>query len=88
MRFSNPAEQNITTEIFRVANVIERWPRAVYEIEDLNGTAIEGQFYREEQTPVHITDRTAYKIDKILDNKGQTRHSRIYLPLARLESEH
>jgi len=33
----------------------------------LNGTPIDGQFYRDELTPVQITDRTAYMIDKILD---------------------
>jgi len=42
-------------------------PRAVYELKDLNGTPIDGQFYREELTPVRITHRTSYKIDKILD---------------------
>ena len=69
MRFAKAAEQNFSTEIFKVAKVIVRWPRAVYELEDLNGTPIEGQFYREELTPVRITDRISYKIDKILDNR-------------------
>jgi hypothetical protein len=54
---------------FQVAKVIERRPQAIYEFEDLNGTHIDGQFYREELAPVRITDRTAYKIDKILDKR-------------------
>ena len=48
---------------------MESLPRAVYELEDLNGTPIDGQLYREELTPVRITVRTAYKIDKILDKR-------------------
>ena len=34
LRFAKPAEQNFSTEIFRVANVIDRWPRVVYVLED------------------------------------------------------
>jgi len=64
MRFAKAAEQNYSTEIFKVANVIERRPCEFYELEDLNGTPIDGQFYRVELSPVRINDRTAYKIDK------------------------
>jgi len=67
MKFAMGGEQTFSTEIFRITKVIERRPRPVYEFEDLNKTAIEGQFYAEELTPVRITEETAYKIDKILD---------------------
>jgi len=69
MRFTRAAEQNFSTEIFRVAKVIDRRPRVVYELKYLNATLIYDQFYREELTPVRIIDRNAYKIDKILDKK-------------------
>ena len=49
--------------------MINRTPRPVYELEDLNGTSIEGQFYGEELTSVRVTSRTSYKIDKILDKR-------------------
>jgi len=62
IRFGKAAEQNFSTEIFRYAKVIERRPRVVYELEDLNHTHIDSQFYREELTPVRITERNAYKI--------------------------
>ena len=62
-------EQTFSTEIFRITKVIERRPRPVYEFEDLNKTAIEGQFYAEELTPVRITEETEYKIDKIIDKR-------------------
>jgi len=67
MRFPKAVEQIFSTETFRVTKVIGRRPRVVYELEDLNGTLIEGQFSREELTPVRITDRTSFKIEKILD---------------------
>jgi hypothetical protein len=40
-RFAKGAEQNYTTEIFQIKNVIYRTPRPVYELEDLNETLIE-----------------------------------------------
>jgi len=66
MEFAKAAEQNFSTQIFRIVKAIHRSPRADYELEDLNGTPIYGQFYQEELTPVRITSRTTYKIDKIL----------------------
>jgi len=32
---------------------------------------MEGQFYQEELTPVHITKEKTYKIDKILDRRNR-----------------
>jgi len=69
MRFAKAAEPNLNTESFNVAKVIERRSRTVSELEYLNGTPIDGQFYREELTPVRITDWTSYKIYKILDKR-------------------
>ena len=69
MKFSKGAEQNYGLEIFRITKVIQRSPRTVHELEDLNETPIEGQFYQAELTPVRITKQTAYKIDKILDKR-------------------
>jgi len=45
MKFTKSAEQNLSTEIYRIAKVIERRRRPLYELENLNGTPIEGQFY-------------------------------------------
>jgi len=69
MKFAKGAEQNFSTDIFRIAKVIERRPRPLYELKDLNDTPIDGQFYQEELTPVRVTRRTVYKIDKILDKR-------------------
>jgi len=78
MKFAKSAEQNFGTEIFRIANVIERRSRTLYELEDLNWTPIEDQFYQEELTQVRVTRPTVYKIDKIL-NKGVRRGILEYL---------
>jgi len=69
MKFVKCGEQNFSTETFRIAKVIERRPRPVYELEDLNRSPINGQFYQEELTPVRVTKITVYKIDKILDER-------------------
>jgi len=47
IKFAKGGEQNFSTEIFRITKVIQRRPRPVYELEDLNKTPIEGQFYGE-----------------------------------------
>jgi hypothetical protein len=79
-KFKIGAEENFSREIFRIYKAIKMTPRPVYELEDLNKTPIEGQFYQEEQTPVRITKQTVYKIDKILDKRVR-RGSREYLVL-------
>ena len=57
MKFAKGGEQNYTTEIFKVSKVVHRTPRPVFELEDLRGQEIEGQFYSEELVPVRITNR-------------------------------
>jgi len=52
-----------------IIKVIDRRPCAVYELDDLNGTPIDGQIYQEKLTTVRIISRTTYKIDKILDKR-------------------
>ena len=69
MKFAKGAEQNFSTKIFRIAKVIERRPLPLYELKDSNDTPIDGQFYQEELTPVRVTSRTVYKMDKILDKR-------------------
>ena len=52
-----------------IVKVIHRRLRVVYELEDLNGTPIDGQFYSEELTPLPITSRTTYNLNKILEKR-------------------
>jgi len=54
------SKEHYTTEIFRIIKVIRRTPRPVYELEDLNGKVIDGQFYGEELTGVHNTKRKTF----------------------------
>ena len=44
IKFAKGSEQNYTDEIFRIVKIIRRTPRPVYDLEDLNGLLIEGQF--------------------------------------------
>jgi len=57
MTFAKGGEKNFSTQIFRITKVIERRPRPVYELEDLNKMPIEGQFYGEEMTPIRISNK-------------------------------
>ena len=69
MKFAKGGEQNFSTELFRITEVIERRPQTVYKLEDLKKKPIEGEFYGEELTPARISKHTSYKIDKILDKR-------------------
>ena len=69
MKFAKGYEQNFTTGIFRNPKVIERIPRPVYELHNLNKTPIDDQFYQEDLNPIRVTRRTLHKIDKILDKR-------------------
>jgi hypothetical protein len=54
----------ISTEIFQIINLIRRTPWTIYELQNLNGTAIDGMFYQGELVPVQISKRTVFKMDK------------------------
>jgi len=69
MKFAKGGEQNFSTQIFRIAKVIDRRPRPVFELEDLNRTPIDYQFNKEELTPARVTKSTVYKLDKIMDER-------------------
>jgi len=69
MKFAKGGEENFSTEIFRIAKVIQRRPRPIYELEDLKKKPVEEQFYWMELTPVRISKQYTYKIDKILDQR-------------------
>jgi len=69
LKFAKNVLQNFSTEIFRIAKLIERRPRLLYELEALNGTPIEDQFYQEELTRVRVTSRSVSQIDKILNKR-------------------
>ena len=71
LKFAKGGEQNYTTEIFRISKIIRRIPRPVYELRDLLGKHIDGQFYAEELSPVTVTNATTYAIDKILRRRGR-----------------
>ena len=45
---------------------MRRIPRPVYELQELLGKHIDGQFYAEYLSPVLVTKKTTYAIDKIL----------------------
>ena len=46
-KFAMGSEQKNEDKIYRIVKVIRRTPRPVYELEDQNGTLVEGQFYGE-----------------------------------------
>ena len=50
---------------------MRRAPRPIYELHDMLGKRIDGQFYAEELSPFLVTKTTTYAIDKILGKRGR-----------------
>jgi hypothetical protein len=67
-----------TTEMFQIHKVVPQTPRPVYELVDLLGKHIEGQFYAEELSPVIVTKKTVYLIDKILRRSVRKGSSEVF----------
>jgi hypothetical protein len=65
-KFAKSAEQNHSTEVFSIIEVIPRTPRPVYGLEDLNKQPIDGQFYEEVLAAVRITEQNQFQLDKIM----------------------
>ena len=57
VKFAKGLKQNYTVETFRIVKDIRR-NRPVYELDDLNGKSIEGQFFGEELSSVRVTKRS------------------------------
>jgi len=69
IKLAKLGEQNFSTEMFRIAKVIERRPRPFYDLEDIYRTPIESQLYQDELTPVRANRGKVYTINKILDER-------------------
>jgi len=69
IKFAKGPEPNFSTQTFRITNLIEMRPCLLYELEDLKGTPIDRQFLQVELTTFHVTRRTVYGTDKILDKR-------------------
>jgi hypothetical protein len=79
MRFAKWAEQNYSTEIFKISVVINTRPRLIYERYGLNDTPIDGKFYQEELSPVGISKQTVYKRDKILRRRTRRGIRKVFI---------
>jgi transposase InsO family protein len=66
LKFAKGYEQTFSTEIFQVVKVIHRMPQPVYELIELQGRPIEGQFYNYELVKVTVSPETEFQIDKIV----------------------
>jgi len=68
--FAKGYEQTFSTEIFSVVKVIHRVLQLVYELSDLQGRRIEGQFYNYKLVKVTVTPQTEFQIDKIVRTRN------------------
>jgi phosphopantetheine adenylyltransferase len=66
VKFTKGYEQTFSKEIFQVVKVIHRMPQPVFELTDLQGRPIKGQFYNYELVKVIVSSETECQIDKIV----------------------
>ena len=64
MKYTKGAERNFSWDIYRIKKIINKIVSPFHELEELNKTPIEGQFYQEELTPVRIFKHNTYKTGK------------------------
>jgi transposase InsO family protein len=69
--FAKGYEQTYSTEVFRVAKVIQRRPQPVYQLTDLQGRLIEGLFYNYELVKITLTPDTEFQIHKIVRTRNK-----------------
>lgn len=68
--FQKGYETNWSDEIFTIESIINRFPRVVYTLRDLEGEPIVGTFYSKELQKVTYLPTIEYKIDKIVRSRG------------------
>ena len=77
VKFAKGYERTFSTEIFGVVKVIPSVPQPVYELSDLQGRPIEGQFYNYELIKVTVSPQTEFQIVKLVrtrNNDGIKEH--------------
>lgn len=78
-KFEQGYLQNWSDEIFVVIKCLKRKP-PVYKLKDVDGETLQGTFYSWELQKVHKNLQTSYfKVEKILDTKGQGRQKMYYV---------
>jgi len=71
VKFAKGYEQTFSTEIFRVAEVIQRVPQTVYEMTELQDLPMESQFYNYLLVKVTVSPQTEFEIDKIVRTRNK-----------------
>ena len=71
VKYAKGYEQTFSTQIFPVANVIQRVPQPVYELTDLQDRPTEGQFYNYELIKVTVSPQTEFEIHKIVHTRNK-----------------
>lgn len=75
--FEKSYEQSYTDEIFKIVRVLKTLP-VTYKLQDYYEKPIIGSFYQEELTGVIVPPNKAYRLEKVIKQKGQGK-SRRYL---------
>jgi hypothetical protein len=66
--FEKAYYQNFTSELFYIAHVSKNTIPPTFRVSDSEGELLEGIFYREELTPVHL-EENIYAVEKIVEEK-------------------
>ena len=67
-KFGRGYDKKSPEEIYRIINIIKKFPRVLYKIETLDGEDVIGYFYQEQLTKV--INQNKYIIEKILRHKN------------------
>lgn len=77
--FKKGYESNWSDEIFVITSVIERSPRVVYTLKDLQNESITGTFYEKELQKIKYDPTKQYQIDKIIRTRYSGSRKELYV---------
>jgi len=72
---------NWTNEVFKIVKIIQHKP-VVYKLADWEGEKVDGVWYAEELQLVDVTQKTKFRIDKILGSRGRGANKQLFVSWA------
>jgi hypothetical protein len=85
--FAKAYEGNWTHEIFKIVKIVRK-PQTLYELQDLKQKSIEGRFNYFELQKVNFSDKSEFRIDKILKRVGKGNSRRLLVSWVGYSAEH
>ena len=86
--FLKEFDQNWSDEVFRVIAIDTKQTPLTYTLQDLQGSVIQGKFYKQELQSMGTEPPQLYRIQKILRTSGKGKYKQYYVKWVDYDSSH